>query len=143
MSTRVVAPGLFDVREGVPHLIGSTCSSCGTTTFPQQHGCPRCTGTEMELRELPRTGTLWSWTVQAFRPKSPYAGPESFEPYGVGYVDLGDVLVESRLTENDAERLEIGMPVELVLEAFRTDDDGAEVLTFAFAPITSPSEDRR
>jgi len=37
--------------------------------------------------ELPPSGTLWSYTVQRFRPKSPpYRGPEPFEPYALGYI---------------------------------------------------------
>ena len=48
--------------------------------------------------ELADRGTLWTWTVQAFEPKAPYRVPDAgFTPYGVGYVDLGDVIVESRL----------------------------------------------
>ena len=47
----------------------------------------------------------------------PYAGDEtgaSFEPFGVGLVQLDDVVrVESRLTERDPERLDFGMAVEL------------------------------
>lgn len=140
MTSRAVAPGLFAERDGVPHLIGSACRSCGTTTFPQQDGCPRCTRVDMQPCELPRTGTLWSFTVQAFRPKPPYQGPEEFTPYGVGYVDLGAVLVEARLTESDPEKLRIGAPVELVLEPFRTDSEGTDVVTFAFAP-TAPRTD--
>jgi uncharacterized OB-fold protein len=94
---------------------------------------------------LPRRGRLWSWTIQGFLPKSPpYAGretPQDFVPYGVGYVQLdldgadGGVIVEARLTENDPDRLTIGMPVELVVIPFTTDDDGTEVVTFAFAPV--------
>jgi uncharacterized OB-fold protein len=54
-------------------------------------------------------------------------------PHGVGYVQLGDeVKVETRLTETDG--LRIGMEMELVLVPFRTDDDGNEVVTFAFRP---------
>ncbi len=45
------------------------------------------------------------------------------------------MIVESRLTENDPDRLAIGMPVELVIVPFTTDDDGTEVVTFAFAPV--------
>lgn len=135
MTTRQVAPDLFAEREGVAHLLGSTCPHCRATTFPQQSGCPRCTRREMQPVELPRVGVLWSFTVQAFRPKTPYDGPDEFVPYGVGYVDLdGRVLVESRLTENDPARLRIGQPVELVLEPYRQDEDGTDVLTFAFAP---------
>jgi uncharacterized OB-fold protein len=44
------------------------------------------------------------------------------------------VIVESRLTENDPDRLAFGMPVELVIVPFTTDDDGTEVVTFAFSP---------
>jgi len=57
-------------------------------------------------------------------------------PYGVGYVELDDeVRVEARLTESDAESLEIGMDMELVLVPFTNDDDGNEVVTFAFRPV--------
>ena len=84
-----------------PALLGSECSRCGTVSFPRQAACPRCTSTDVVERRLSRRGTLWSWTVQRFRPKSPpYTGPEEFEPYGVGYIELpGEVRVEARLTE--------------------------------------------
>jgi len=91
----------------------------------------------MESHRLPRRGRLWAWTTQEFAPPSPpYTGPsgEDFVPYGVGYVTLGDeVRVETRLTET--EGLASGMEMELVLIPFRTDDDGNEVVTFAFQPV--------
>jgi uncharacterized protein len=130
-----VAPDLFTWPSNEPQLMGSRCGECGTTVFPRQGSCPRCTATAMLDALLPRTGTLWTWTVQGFRPKTPYAGPEAFEPYGVGYVDLeGQVIVEARLTTADPDELEIGAPVELVVVPFRTDPDGTEVVTFAFRP---------
>jgi uncharacterized protein len=133
-----VSPDLFTWPSSEPSLLGSRCDACGTTVFPRQGSCPRCTGVGMADVLLPRSGTLWTWTVQGFRPKSPYAGPEAFEPYGVGYVDLGDVLVESRLTTADPDELEIGAPVELVVVPFRTEPDGTEVVTFAFRPARPP-----
>ena len=42
--------------------------------------------------------------------------------------------VETRLTEADPDVLQTGMEMELVLVPFRTDDDGNEVVTFAFRP---------
>jgi uncharacterized OB-fold protein len=130
-----VADGLFTWGAEPPRLIGSRCPACGATTFPKQPTCPRCTRPDMEERLLSPTGTLWTFTVQGFRPKSPYAGPEDFEPYGVGYVELPDgVMVEARLTENDPERLEIGGPMELVIVPFGRRGDGTELVTFAFAP---------
>jgi uncharacterized OB-fold protein len=86
---------------------------------------------------LSRRGRLWAWTTQEFPPPAPpYAGPtgKAFVPYGVGYVELdGEVRVETRLTTKDG--LRIGMAMELVLVPFRIDDDGNEIVTFAFRPV--------
>lgn len=132
--TALIDEGLFAKTDDGVALVGSTCHACGTTTFPRQSSCPRCPSEQMDDRVLPRQGTLWSWTVQRFEPKPPYRGPQPFEPYGVGYVDLGGlVLVESRLTESDPARLRIGDEVELVLVPLPTDD--SEVTTFAFARV--------
>ena len=127
-------------EPGRPRLIGSTCTACGTTTFPAQRSCPRCTGTDLQTGPLTDTGRLWSWTIQGFEPKPPYAADGPFTSYGVGYVELatedgtGSVLVESRLTEADPARLEIGAPMRLTFISLRRDDSGAKVMTFAFGP---------
>jgi uncharacterized OB-fold protein len=92
----------------------------------------------MDRHLLPTRGTLWTFTTQEFLPKEPYASGETletFKPYGVGLVQLGDVVrVEGRLTEADPAKLEIGMPMRLVIVPFRVDPDGTEVLAYAFAP---------
>jgi uncharacterized OB-fold protein len=108
--------------------------------FPTQSSCPRCASTDTEQVELDNHGTLWTWTIQGYPPKSPpYEGdadPKTFQPFGVGYVELpGQVKVETRLTVADPDKLEIGMPMEMVLVPLRTDENGDEVVTFAFAPI--------
>lgn len=131
------------VLTGVPNaprLIGGKCPDCGNHVFPMQKDCPLCTSDQIKEVELSTKGTLWTWSVQGFPPKSPpYLGeisPEAFEPYGVGYVELpGEVKVETRLTENDPERLKIGMEMELTTVPLTVDDQGNEVVTFAFAPI--------
>ena len=135
-----VAKGVFTWPADEPRLIGSRCAACVIVTFPVQDSCPRCAATEMAEHLLPRRGRLWAWTTQEFPPPSPpYAGPTgaAFVPYGVGYVDLGEVRVETRLTKT--EGLRIGMDMELVLVLFRTDDDGNEVVTFAFRPVGGAS----
>jgi uncharacterized OB-fold protein len=123
-----------------PRLIGSICAACGTTTFPAQRSCPRCTRTDVRAAPLATTGRLWTWTVQAFEPKPPYLADGPFEPYGVGYVELatqqgdGAVLVESRLTEASPDRLEIDAQMTLTFIPVRRDAAGNQVVTFAFAP---------
>jgi uncharacterized OB-fold protein len=117
-----------------PRLAGSKCRTCATVTFPVQASCARCTGSDMTTVELPDHGTLWTWTVQAFEPKPPYRVPGSgFTPYGVGYVDLGEVIVESRLA-GDSSGLEIGLPMRLVLLPVWPDSSGGDVVTYAFEP---------
>jgi uncharacterized OB-fold protein len=134
-----VAEGIFTFPSDAPQLIGSRCRACGIVTFPAQESCPRCAATDMDEQLLARRGTLWAWTTQEFPPPSPpYAGPQGkeFVPFGVGYVELpGEVKVETRLTETDPRVLMPGIEMELVLVPFRTDDDGNEVVTFAFRPV--------
>ncbi len=129
-----IADGLFTWPSDDPQLIGSRCASCGVVTFPRQQGCPRCTGDEMEDTLLPTHGTLWTWTTQEFPVKS--LDQESFEPFTLGYVELPEqVKVETRLTESDPHELEIGMEMELAIVPVREDDDGNEIMTFAFRPV--------
>jgi uncharacterized OB-fold protein len=130
-----IAEGLFTWPSAEPRLVGGACTACGAVAFPRPSSCARCTSTAVDERLLARRGTLWSWTVQRFQPKDPYIGPEPFEPYGVGYVDVdGEVLVEARLTTADPDGLEIGQPVELVVVPFTTAPDGSPLVTFAFRP---------
>jgi uncharacterized OB-fold protein len=118
--------------DGSATLLGGRRGD-GRLVFPCPAGDPN-----FRLEELPRSGRLWSWTVQRFRPKSPpYEGTEAFEPYAVGYVDLGEVIVEARLVGRwDAFR--IGMPMTLVAERFPL-ATGEATLTFAYAPEEKPA----
>ena len=139
MARVPVAEGVFTWPSDEPQLIGSRCNQCGIVTFPTQESCPRCASTDMAEHLLSRQGRLWAWTTQEFPPPSPpYTGPtgDAFVPFGVGYVELdGEVKLETRLTEADPEALSIGMEMELVVLPFRSDDDGNEVVTFAFRPV--------
>jgi uncharacterized OB-fold protein len=133
-----IDPGLYTGEPDAPQLIGSRCEACGEVTFPKQASCPSCTGSETREILLTRRGTLWTWTIQRFPPPvPPFKGdPESFEPFGVGYVELPEGLrVEGRLTTCDPEELAIGMDMELVLEKFMEAGNGDEVMTFAFRPV--------
>ena len=137
-TQRALAPEISTWPNSDPQLVGSTCAGCGATTFPVQQRCPKCSGGEMSDVLLPRRGTLVAWTTQGFPPGAPYKGPagKDFVPFGVGLVQLGDTIrVEGRLTENDPEKLKFGQPVELTMIPFTKDEDGTEVVTFAFRPV--------
>ena len=138
MDTVPHPEGVFTWPSDEPQLIGGRCSVCDAVTFPVTGSCARCGSTEVVDHLLPRRGRLYTWTTQDFLPKEPYASgetPETFRPYGVGLVQLADeVRVEARLTESDPQALDFGMEVELAIVPFRVDEDGTEVMTYAFAP---------
>ena len=109
--------------DAPPALIGGRDPGSGRIVFPCSEG--------FDPVPLQRDGTIWSWTVQRFRPKSPpYAGPEAFEPYALGYVELpGEVIVEARFDGLAFDTLRVGLPVSLRIVPF---GDGE---TFAFGPV--------
>ena len=126
-----VTEGLFTWPSDEPRLIASERD--GVISFPAQPGDPE--------RLLGTRGTLWAFTTQQFRPPSPpYDGndtAETFEPYALGYVELpGELLVQARFTENDPVKLIIGQEMELRIVPYTTREDGTEVLTYAFAPVS-------
>ncbi len=115
-----------------PRLLGSRCEGCATVVFPAAGSCPACSGSAMAPHALADRGTVWTWTVQGFAPKPPYVPPAGgFTPFAVGYVDLGEVLVEAHLLVEPAS-LDIGTRVRLVLEPV-VSAAGGSVVTYAFA----------
>lgn len=121
-SDTPIHPGLFTWPSASPELLGSRCQACGEHAFPAQADCRSCGAGGCEVVGLGDRGTLWTWTIQGFLPKVPYAGGETeatFRAYGVGYVELACGLrVESRLHESDPGELAIGQPMRLVIEPF-------------------------
>jgi uncharacterized OB-fold protein len=140
MPQRPIAEGLFTQRPTV-HLIGGRHRTDGRIAFPLPTG-PE--GANYDPVPLNTHGTLWSFTIQRFRPKSPpYTGPDderTFRPFAVGYIELaGEVIVESRIATDDFAALKIGQPMRLVLTPFGQDADGTEIVTFAFEPVAAIS----
>jgi uncharacterized OB-fold protein len=134
-----IAEGLFTWPSEHPSLLGSRCGQCGIITCPAQASCPACSSQDTETVELERRGRLWTFTIQNFLPnRPPYDGPETpetFEPYGVGYVELpGQVRVQTRIKTADLSRLETGMEMELVVEKY-VEREGSDVYAYFFTPV--------
>lgn len=121
------APGSVAERA----LRGSRCAACAVTVHPVDPACPSCGG-PAEPVVLSTTGTVWTWTVQRYAPKSPpYVPPEGgFRPFAVGYVELPEgVRILAVLDGVRPEDLRIDMPVTItagdgVPRARPTDPDG-------------------
>jgi len=132
VGQRPLAEGLYRVVDGAPRLLGGRRKSDGKYAFPLPQGGDAALYDPVELAS---EGTLWSYTVQRFRPKTPYAGPDgaAFRPYAVGYVELpGQIIVESHIATDDFNALKIGLPVRLTLIPFRQDPDGTQVMIYGF-----------
>ncbi|WP_068071622.1 Zn-ribbon domain-containing OB-fold protein [Novosphingobium lentum] len=126
---QAIAEGLF-TDEHLPRLVGGRNVATGRVVFP----CP--SGSDFEPWPLRREGTLWSFTIQRYRPKSPpYAGPDAFRPWAVGYIELADeTIVEARIVNVEFTDIAIGMPLELTFVPL--DPAAADpVMIHAFQPI--------
>ncbi|MEV6586667.1 OB-fold domain-containing protein [Streptomyces acidicola] len=102
-----------DPRSPAARLQGSRCSGCSVTVHPADDACPRCGG-PADPATLSAAGTLWTWTVQRYAPKSPpYRAPTGgFVPFALGYVELPEgVRVAAVLDVDDFDDLRIGMPL--------------------------------
>ena len=98
----------------VAPLRGSACPACGVATYPASSSCPRC-GQDLEQQEMSQRGTLWTWTVQRYPPKSPPYLPRSgaYEPFVVGYVELPDGVRVEALVDVPIEEVAIGMDLDV------------------------------
>jgi len=138
MSQRALADGLYRIVDGAPRLLGGRRKSDGKLAFPLPQGAQ---GELFEPVELASEGKLWSYTVQRFRPKPPYAGSgddKDFQPYAVGYVELpGQIIVESHIAASDFGALKIGQPMRLTLIPFRRETDGTELMIYGFEPAAA------
>ena len=132
MTDRPRAPaidGWFTMDPVHPCLLGSRCTSCGTYFFPRQSSfCrnPDCAGTTFEDVELSRTGRIWSYTNACYEPPEPFVAPKPFVPFAIAAVELDreKMIVLGQVVRGvGVESLEIGMPMELVLETLYQDGD--------------------
>jgi uncharacterized protein len=127
-----VTSGLFDVGpDGDGRLLGGHCAACTRYHFPASPDCPYCGASECQSRPLATRGTLCLFTTVSNRPPG-YRGEM---PFGFGVVELPEGLrVITRLTETDVGRLQLGQAVRLVIVPLHVEDDGRQVVTYAFAP---------
>jgi uncharacterized OB-fold protein len=128
-----VTEGLFcDRGDGTARLLGSRCRRCRRYAFPRGEVCPYCSAEECDPAELGPDGSLWLFT-SVLRPPPGYRGGV---PFGFGIVELDEGLrVVTRLTEPDVSRLERGQAMRLVVDRLHVDEEGRDVVTYAFAPV--------
>ena len=119
--------------DGV-RLAGTKCRDCGEVSLGERNPCPNCGGVAVETIALARDGVLWSFTVIRHRPPGDYAGPDPFQPFGLGLVELPEGLRVVSPIAADVTSLKIGMPLKF--EAYARQAPEGERVLFHFAPRT-------
>lgn len=130
--------GLFtglDDSAGAIRLIGCRCPGCGKVLFPKRARCSVCGHTPTEELLLNSTGKVHSCTIFRHHRKPP--GYEGTLPYSYGRVELPEgVGILTRMIGFDLEApLPVGADVELTLESMGKNEDGEDIVSFAFRPI--------
>jgi uncharacterized protein len=122
-----------------PTLVGTRCRDCNTFFFPKEtHFCrnPACSGATFDEVPLSRGGTLWSFTNNCYAPPPPYVASDPFEPYALAAVELDreKMVVLGQVARGIATAdLEVGMPMELVVETL-FEDEQTEYLVWKWKP---------
>ncbi len=88
---------------------GTTCKKCGAKFFPPRADCATCLSKEMEWFEMPKKGTLETFTTAYYAP----FGFEADPPYTMGVVDFdGGLKLFARIAkEVKPEDVRVGMGV--------------------------------
>ena len=100
--------------RGSVRLVFQRCEACGTPRHPPRVLCAKCGSDQVAWVPSAGQGTIFSWTVTHQAPHPAFA---SQVPYAVVVVELEeDVRIVASLRELAPEHLELGLPVEVVLE---------------------------
>jgi uncharacterized OB-fold protein len=121
--------------DGTAALVGSRCEDCGAYFHGPVQFCQRCTSENVVAVELSRRGELHSYTY-VIRAPAGWTGPE---PYALAEVMLPEnVLVASRVVDwKEGEDLAIGAELEVVAEPVETDEEGNEIVVYAWRRVRS------
>lgn len=129
-SPRSARPGWFDADAG--HLIGQHCESCGSFFFPPEvEFCrnPACESESFARVPLSRAGTVWSVTINHYKPPAPAVSTDPFEPYSVAAVSLEkEGLVVLGQVSAAGPPVSIGDAVELTTEELLSDETGIQLV---------------
>ena len=136
MARRPVAEGLFELEGDRVTLLGGFSPTSGLRHFPRLDVCPYTGADDVEPVALSDHGTLWGWTAVT----APPPGYTGTVPFGFGVVELPEGLrVIARITEAHPDALVLGQPMRLVADVVGVDDDGTEIVAWAFAPAEAAS----
>ncbi len=90
----------------------------------------------MEKLLLSNKGKLASYATLHYLPPAPFKSDGDITPYTIGMVDFPEgIQVVGMMPDYGSEELETGMDVETTTYTLYQDDDGNDVVTWAFKVV--------
>lgn len=113
-----------------PHLVATSCTSCGAKYFDRRNACAGCFATDFETVDVTTDGVLTAFTIVTF------AAPGVDVPFVAGVIDCGGISVRGNVinTPPDPDHVSLGMNVRLATYSLGNDDNGTEAIGFGFEP---------
>ncbi|MGC9208924.1 MAG: Zn-ribbon domain-containing OB-fold protein [Nitrososphaeria archaeon] len=107
-------------RKLYTRLIGSRCRKCGAEYYPPVRVCRKCGSTELDEVEMPRTGTIVSYTKLT-------EPPVDFKDYAPIYLALvrldNGVTVLGQIADPVEEEIKIGARVRMTIRKWTQDGE--------------------
>lgn len=132
-------PDLFAWSEDGVRLRSARCTSCGTYFFPEYHAQhrPGCSREGVENVLLSKVGKLASYTIQHYMPPPPFKTQDDITPYPIGLVEFPEgIEVAGILVDCELDELKIGAEVETTTYTLYQDDEGRDIVTWAFRVLS-------
>jgi uncharacterized OB-fold protein len=115
-------------RKLYTRLIGSRCKKCGTEYYPPVKVCKKCGSTEIEEKEMPKTGTIVSFTKLT-------EPPVDFKDYAPIYLAMirldNGILVLGQLADAESEEIKIGARVMATIRKW-TEDGQSGIIYYGY-----------
>lgn len=126
------------LRDRYYSILGNKCAECGSEYFPPVNVCRKCRSTNLKDQQMPRNGTLLSYTMQ----KESLPDFEDQEPMMFGLVKLENgIKIIAQLVDVPYESLARGMKLTAVFRRIRTNGDSGQIFYgYKFAPSRKFSE---
>ena len=129
---------LFEISEDGAQLMSAKCNSCGTYFFPSSHHQhrPGCSREGVEDVLLSKKGKLATYTIQHYMCPPPFKTMGDITPYGLGVVEFPEgISVAGLIVDSDLDALKIGLDMETTTYTLYHDEEGNDVVTWAFKVI--------
>jgi uncharacterized OB-fold protein len=111
-------------RDRYYRILGNKCEKCAHEYFPPVNVCPNCHSTKFVDKEMPKDGTLLSYSLQ----KESMAGFEEQEPMIFGLVKLENgVRIIAQLVDIPYESMKEGMKLVAVFRRIKAEGESGQI----------------